>query len=322
MACVALAFACVMPPCELYAQSQNYGAPFLLAPLGAHVVGQGEAAVADTSLGTESMWWNPAGLARLRTREIAVHHSFTLAATSDMIAAAVPSKLLGTLAGAYYLVNLGESEKTDSLEGPLGTLTNRYHLFQASYASPVGKRLSAGISAKFILLRFVCSGCDVSAQSLEGSTSAFDAGVQYILPTSIPITIGASVRNLGPALQFKDEQQADPLPRIVQVGATVQIPNKTLQKSDASVSVQSDVLVSPAFQKPIVSVGMNLMYKAQLTARAGYRSRNGNEGSTGAFAAGFGFNGGKWQIDVARNFTGTAAAAGVAPTYASVRFSF
>ena len=43
------------------AQDVKEGAPFLLIPVGARAVGQGQAVVASR-LGPEAIWWNPASL--------------------------------------------------------------------------------------------------------------------------------------------------------------------------------------------------------------------------------------------------------------------
>lgn len=321
VAIVAASVATLTPTCT-HAQGQNYGAPILLLPVGAHSVGQGETAVADTALGTESLWWNAAGLARLRKREIAVHHSQTIAGTSDMLAAAIPSRILGTIAAAAYIVDFGSTEVRDSTNAPLGTSTNRYYLVSASYASPVGKRLSAGVSAKLIMLRFVCSGCGPSVPNIEGTSSAFDLGAQYVLPSKLPVTLGLSIRNIGAALQVKDAPQADPLPRIVQAGAKVHVPSQSLEQQHLSLDVLSDVFASPAYQRPTISVGANLTYLKDFVARAGYKSSNGNEGSAGGFSAGFGVARGVVQLDLARHFDTTSSQLGQPPTYISLRFSF
>jgi hypothetical protein len=304
------------------AQSKNYGAPFLLLPLGAQAVGQGEAAVADTSIGTESLWWNAAGLGRLRKHEIAVHHSQTAAAQSDMLTLAIPSKILGTIAGAAYIVNLGDIEATGNNGEPLGTSTNRFYMLAASYATPVGKRLSAGITAKLVMLRFLCSGCAVDIPQLEGTTSAFDLGAQYVTPSKLPVTLGVSIRNLGAALQVNDEQQADPLPRIVQAGAHVTLPVKALEKNGASLDAMSDVFISPAYEHPAISLGLNLTLRQDIILRGGYRSSSGNEGNTGGLSAGIGLRKGGIALDLARKFDSASSELGQPPTYVSLRFAF
>jgi hypothetical protein len=304
------------------AQSRNVGAPFLLLPVGAESAGQGEATVADTALGTESLWWNAAGLGRMRKREIAVHYSATVAANSYMIVGAFPSKVLGTLAAAVYDVNLGDQQATDEFGNPTGTSTNHYYMLAASYASPIGRNFSAGVTAKYVALRFLCSGCDVAVPQLSGHTAAFDFGAQYIVPITLPVTLGLSVRNLGQPLQVKDEQQADPLPRIVQAGAHVTLPIDALKKNEASLEAMGDVFVSPAYARAAANLGLGFTYKKQLILRGGYKSSNGNEGSKGTFTAGLGIRQRGITFDLAREFDSASSGFGQPPTFVSLRFLF
>ncbi len=55
------------------------GSLFLLLPTGAQAVGMGQTMVAATP-GSEGIWWNPASIARDDKRELAIHHSKTVAA--------------------------------------------------------------------------------------------------------------------------------------------------------------------------------------------------------------------------------------------------
>lgn len=239
--------AIVAPIVSAHAQSDNFAAPFLLQPMGARTVGHGEAAAADTTLGTEALWWNPAAMARMRKREFAVHHAQTFGVTTDMLAFAYPSSALGTIAASAMIVNYGQSQGADSVGNPLGTINSQFYLLSAAYASPIGKRFSAGLTAKSVFMRFVCSGCEATYRNQIGNTYAIDLGAQYKLPVSFPTTIGGSIRNLGPRLQAIDYEQADPLPRVIQVGVQSKLPIAALEKNNVALDVRGDVMSSPAF---------------------------------------------------------------------------
>ena len=301
------------------ALAQN-GGLFLLVPFGARAVGQGEAVMADSTLGTEAMWWNAASLARLPKKETAVHHSQTVIATSDMLTFAVPSKVLGTLAASAYLVNYGDQQATDPVNGtPIGTITNRNYQLALSYATPVGKRLNAGLTYKFVMLRFQCSGICGDVPVISGSTSALDVGAQYILPTSLPITVGAALRNLGPALQVRDAEQADPLPRVMQVGARARIPVRALDEAHASLEVAADVVSASALGGGAGGLGVSLGYRDQAWLRAGYKVQPGQGRGP---SIGFGFQRGGLGVDIARRFDALSAQLGDPPTYVSLRARF
>ena len=301
------------------ARAQN-GGLFLLVPFGAHAVALGEAVVADSTLGTEAMWWNPAALARLGKKEVAVHHSQTFIATSDMLTFALPSRVLGTIAASAYLVNYGDQAATDPVNGTeIGTITNRNYQLALSYATPVGKRLSAGVTYKFIMLRFQCTGVCGNVPVISGSTSALDLGAQYVLPTSLPITIGASVRNIGPALQVKDTEQADPLPRIIQVGGKARVPLQSLNEAGASLDVTLDVQSAAALNGAAGGLGLILGYRDVAYLRAGYKLQPGDAKGP---SIGLGFQRGGFALDLARRLDAASAQLGEPPTYISLRARF
>lgn len=301
------------------AQGQS-GALFLLVPFGARAVGQGQAVSADTALGVEALWWNPAGLARLAKRDVALHHSQTVLANSDMVSLAFPSKVLGTLAVGAYLVNYGDQQATDPYSGqPTGVITNRNYLLTASYATPVGKRLNVGVTYKFLMLRFACSGACGSTPVISGQSSALDVGAQYLLPTPIPVSIGASVRNVGPALQVKDRPQADPLPTVVQVGVRSRVPLAALESAGATLDASLDLVSASALGGLTTGIGTALGYKDQVFLRAGYVQQAG-EGSGPTI--GFGVQRGAFGFDIARRFDRLSAQLGQPPTYIMLRAAF
>lgn len=301
------------------AWAQN-GGLFLLVPFGAHAVSQGEAVVADSTLGTEAMWWNAAALARIRKKELAVHHSQTIIATSDMLSFAVPSRVLGTIAASAYLVNYGDQAATDNNTGvEIGTITNRNYQIALSYATPVGKRLSAGVTYKFVMLRFQCTGICGNVPVISGSTSALDLGAQFVLPTTLPITLGASVRNLGPALQVKDAEQADPLPRVIQVGGMARVPVSSLAAAGATLDVTLDVQSAPALNGAAGGLGVVLGYRDVAFLRGGYKLQPGDAKGP---SIGFGFQRGGFALDLARRFDAASAQLGEPPTYISLRARF
>ncbi len=307
------------------AVAQSNGALFLLVPLGARAVGLGEAIVADSSIGSEGIWWNAASMARLKRKDLAIHHSQTAFAVSDMIAYAMPSRVLGTLAAAAYIVNYGDQAVTPDGGGDVsvGTVTNRNYMLALSYATPAGSRLSAGLSYKFVMLRFQCTGICGNTPTISGSTQALDLGAQYRVPSAIPITIGASLRNLGPALQVKDKEQADPLPKVLQVGGKVRVPVASLTDAgatlDFSADVISDVLGSEALGGLSTGVGAALGYRETVFFRAGYKRQSG-EGSGPSI--GFGIERGAFGADIARRFDGLSSQLGETPTYFSLKVRF
>lgn len=300
------------------AAAQN-GGLYLLMPFGARAVGQGEAVAADTTLGSEGIWWNPAALARMARGDLALHHGQTVVATTDMVTFTRPSKVLGTLAASAYLVNYGDQQATDLNGQPVGTITNRNYQLALSYATPIGNRLSAGLTYKFAMLRFQCSGSCGDQPVISGSTSALDVGAQYALPTTTPVSVGISVRNLGPALQVKDAEQADPLPRVVQMGIRVQVPSKALAARKTTLDVAADVVHAPALDGAAGGVGMTLAYDHQLFVRAGYRQQPGQGKGP---SLGFGYERQGFGVDLAQRYDAVSSQSGKSATYFTLRARF
>src|SRR5213082_4285661 len=83
------------------------GSLFLLLPTGAQAVGMGQAMVAAKP-GSEGIWWNPASIAGLDKRELAIHHSKTVAGVGDALSFVVPTKTLGSIALSLNILNIGE----------------------------------------------------------------------------------------------------------------------------------------------------------------------------------------------------------------------
>ena len=136
------------------------GAAELLRLVGARAVGVGQAVVARRD-GSESVWWNPAALAALTRREVAIHHSQDFFATGDAIVLVFPSQLLGTLALTADIQDFGEQENTTGPDTPTGTLLSRSFVFSASYATSIGSHVRSGLGFKIFQLRFDCRGaCD------------------------------------------------------------------------------------------------------------------------------------------------------------------
>jgi len=316
IALVGFAFALFGATPALEAQS---GALFLLVPFGARAVGMGEAVSADTTLGTEGLWWNAAALSRLPEKEVAIHHSKTLIATSEMLTIAAPSKVIGTLAFGAYIVDYGDQQATDNQGQAIGVITNRNYLLALSYGTPVGKRLGVGVTYKFLMLRRVCSGACGNTAVISGSSSALDVGAQYALPTPFPMSLGVTVRNMGPKLQVKDQAQADPLPKVLQMGAMGRLPITRLKEAGASVDVSLDLLSSDALNGTNVGVGIVAGYMDQYFLRGGYKKQAG-EGSGPSI--GLGFQRGAFGFDLSRRFDALSQELGEPPTYITLRARF
>lgn len=295
------------------------GAPFLLIPVGARALGMGQAVVADQP-GSEAIWWNPAGLARSERPEIAVHHYGSVVGNGDAITVLVPSSLLGVLAASVYVLNFGEQDIPDSDGNPVGSFTPLNLVYAATYATPIGSRINAGLTVKLVQLRINCSGACGTLPTVS-STTAVDLGAQYDLGWLVPVSLGVAVRNVGPRLQVNDRDQADPLPTRIQAGAVYRVTRLERYSKDVTVRVTGDVIDKLQLSSPTIRVGADAAYRKRAHLRAGYVFREFENSEQYGASLGLGLTAGNLYVDIARMFEGFAGAS-QPPTYLSLRYLF
>ena len=295
------------------------GALFLLLPVGARAVGMGQAVVADQQGGSESVWWNPAGLARAEKREAAIHHSQSVIGTGDAVTVVVPSSLLGVLAGSVNILNYGSQEVTDQDIGTIGSILPRSFVYAATYATTIGEHVNAGLTYKVIQFRVDCSGTCPPSASFAATTSALDVGAQFNLGALVPATVGVALRNLGPRLQVNDNPQSDALPTRLQIGAIYRVAALERYTPNTELRLSGDVLDEVKLNAPSARLGADVVWQKRLHARVGYVF---DQSESGGPSVGLGLTAGSLVVDIARLFEGLSAAAGQAPTYLSLRYLF
>jgi hypothetical protein len=313
------AIAALVPTRASAQKPATEGALFLLLPIGARAVGEGQAVAGDEP-GSEAVWWNPAAIARGDRKEIAIHHSQTIIATGDAVTLVVPSALLGVLAIGANIVYYGREDITDTV-GTVGVLIPQNIVYAATYATPIAKRFAAGITYKIVQLRLDCSGGCAGVPTVSASSSALDAGVQGRLTGLIPATVGIAVRNVGPRLQVNDKDQSDPLPTRVQAGLSVDVPNVEGIAPEVKLRMSADLLSDMRFSAPSPRFGASIGYHDHAFFRTGYLfDRGDGEGNGPSF--GFGLASGSLVLDIGRIMRGLSADAGKPPTYVSLRYLF
>ncbi len=308
----------VLNPAAASAQSSTDGALFLLLPVGAQTVGMAQAAVAER-LGSEAVWSNPSGIARQDKREVAIHHSETIAARGDVVTVLAPVKHLGAFAVSVNLLDFGNQQITDPGGTPIGLVLPRNILFAGTFGTVVGKSVSLGMSYKRLQYRVDCSGQCANVTTFTATSSAVDFGGQYDLPGDSTVRLGASVRNLGTKLQVNDREQADPLPTRIELGLSWKLAFIRKYVSDIDVRVAGDVIATEHADDPSARIGTDITYQKTVHLRGGYIA-NDTDGANASI--GFGLGTGRLLFDIARTFGGFSEDAGKTPTYISLRFLF
>ncbi|MDZ7373792.1 MAG: type IX secretion system outer membrane channel protein PorV [candidate division KSB1 bacterium] len=204
--------------------------PFLLISPGARASGMGEAfaAVADDAT---AVFWNPAGLAFQRGREITLMHANWLPQlTNDMFFdfAAYRQSVegLGTFGINVTYLNMGKQYITGE-ESPdiLGEFTSFDFAVALTYGTLVSKNTAVGVGLRYI--RSNLSPVGAGAERGEGKANAFavDLAFLYRAPWLEGFRIGANLSNMGPKITYIDAAQADPLPTNLKLGLSYDLVN-------------------------------------------------------------------------------------------------
>ena len=302
-----------------WGQEVKEGAPFLLIPVGARAVGQGQAVVASR-LGPEAIWWNPASLAWLTKRTAGIDHGQNFIVTSDALDAVLPAGRAGVLGAGVEFLNFGDQAASDQFGNTIGTLYSHALVGAVSYAATFGRRVSAGVTYKYVQQSQSCGGSCQNLLTYSVSTSAFDVGAQAILGDSGAVTLGAALRNAGFGLQTIDAEQTDPLPTRLHVGADLRVDAVSRAVPGATMHLSTELVLPTGSTTGLwVRTGGELGYADRVFIRAGAFT-----GSTDGSSAvvGIGVRQGTLAFDFSRAFGGLSTDAGSPPTYFTLRVLF
>jgi hypothetical protein len=310
-ALLVLVLVLVLAPSLASAQA-NSGALDLVLPIGARATGMGTAFVAEQ--GSESVWWNPAGLSRMTKPEFALDHFELFLMKGDAASFILPVRPVGVFAISARLFDYGTSEERDTLNNPLGDFPNRTIVLGASFAADLGSSFDAGVT--YHLFRGQI-GLDPAF-----GTSAVDIGVQYRPISSKPLRIGLEVRNLGLSLQVRDKPQADELPMRLHLGVSYD-PTFAQFPKELTTHVTAEVVSDKSAENREIRLGAQLGYAAgpsRVFLRGGYVKQQGvgSELLAGP-SLGLGLTSGRVQLDLARIFESFSSGLGTPPTYISIR---
>lgn len=299
--------------------SGSEGSLFLLLPTGAQAVGMGQAMVAARP-GSEGIWWNPASIAGESKRELAIHHSKTVAGAGDALSFVTPIRSVVTAGISINILNIGEQQVVDENNVQIGVIFPRDVVFAASLASRLARRLAAGLNYKVIQLRVDCSGICNSVGAEVQSSRAVDLGAQYDVAVNGPLTFGAAIRNLGGKLNSRETNERNPLPTQVELGAMYRLKFLDHYVKDTELRASGSFVDTRSFGGKAVRFGTDVMYQNKVHLRAGYvgHDRRGDASAS----LGFGLQSGSLVFDIARTFGGIPADNGQAPVYVSLRYLF
>lgn len=181
------------------------GAPFLKIGAGARPTSMGNAfvGIADD---VNAVYFNPAGLASLNRPELtAMHTQWVEGLNYDFGAFAYPINK-GAFAISAATLKTSDIEKRAADESYQGTFEALDSAYAVSYAHSLGSSLSLGGT-----LRLIRQKID------SASASAFSGDIGMLKRfSSLPMSVGLSIRHLGPKIKFNEE--GDPQPLTIDTG--------------------------------------------------------------------------------------------------------
>lgn len=248
------------------------GAQELRIPVGARSSALSGAVIADVA-GTEAIFWNPAGLARLGGTEVMFSHQPYIADINvNALAVATWIEGFGVLGTSAKIVSIGDMEETtEDFPGGTGRVYSpTLSVFSLSYARILTGQVSVGFNALFINEKVF----EVSASGI-----AFDVGVTFD-PDWNGLLFGAVLKNYGPEMTFSGNgfnrsldgaRPARPisakfdLPSSINFGTSYQAVNQEQHLVTFSGNFQSN-----NYSQDVYQGGMEYVYDGKFSGRIGY----------------------------------------------------
>ena len=262
------------------AGSGQTGLAFLKLDVGARSAGLGGAYTAVVSDAT-ALYWNPARMTTVVGTDVSIIHTQWFQGISHEFIGAVASNGTSAVGLGFMLMTVdGIERRTDiPTARPLSTFNAYDVMLSGSYARHVTETISAGITIKGIAEKILFD---------TASGLAVDLGVQYRTVYE-GLTIGGSIRNIGPKLSFIREQFD--LPREIRIGAAF-IPTYA--------ALQRRVLLSADIGKyrdesTRLNLGAEYTYQGRFSTSLGYRTRQDEAG----VSAGLGVRLQRYRLDYA-----------------------
>ncbi|MBI4778147.1 PorV/PorQ family protein [Candidatus Desantisbacteria bacterium] len=248
-------------------------AVFLNIAQGARPTGMGGAFVAGVD-DVNACWWNPAGLIRIKSREILyVNTRWIEDVDGNFIAYAQPTTAYEgkkrVIAGSVILSNVSGIDGRDGNGATIGSLKVENRAIVFSTALGLTPATSIGVSLKAI---------NQDLGGSKGETMAFDLG--WLFAPRENLSFGANIQNIGPKL--KTEDKSNDLPLNLKLGFCFK---PTILGDNATAAIDVDV---PMDNDVAVHGGVEYWASNAMCVRVGYERVSENRSG---YSIGMGFKG-------------------------------
>jgi len=295
--------------------SSTEGALTLLLPIGSRAIGMGRAVTASS--GPESVFWNPAGLARLEEGSFLVYRGNHLAGEATGFSLILARQPLGALGISYHLLDLGGQDLKDEDNNVVGSFSVRDHLAIVSFGMQILPGLDTGMNFKVFQSRYTCRG-QCTDGGVTGTTYALDAGIQAQPFPNAPLRLGVLLAHIGPNLQLINVEQADPLPTRLRAAVSYETLRHFTEMPDVELWITAEL------EDRWLELGDPILYLGgELTAgegdlifvRAGYGQQE--LGQSAGASVGLGLRYQQFDLGVAKRLSGSSLTGEPEPVHIS-----
>jgi len=244
-------------------------ANFLKIGVGARAAALGDAftVIVDDST---SLYWNPAGLAKMEKRQLSATYNMWFAGINQgYLGIGFPLSREGIVAGGVNYVDMGDFDGRDEAGNPSGTFTASALNYHLGYANRVGEKFMWGISAGVVQ--------DTIDDDIK---STYAANLGLIFKSSELLSLGLALQNIGGQLG------GDPLPFVAKIG---------MAYTWKSLLLALDI-AKPTDDDVYYCAGIEWWVWDGIALRVGYKT---NQDIGEGLTAGFGFDKGKIRFDYA-----------------------
>ncbi|MDI6807914.1 MAG: PorV/PorQ family protein [Candidatus Eisenbacteria bacterium] len=250
---------CLRPGCSLLAAPGQTGVSFLTLGVGARAAAMANAHVAVATDAT-ALYWNPAGLAEVKTREIAVSHSeWFQGIRYEFAGLAFDVGKSAVALGFQWLYSVDKIDGRDENGNPNGD----FGYYDLTYSLSLARKFEGGLSLGLTYKRITEMIDDNHANG-----EALDAGLR--IPTPLRgVVLAGGVQNIGRNMHFKREDFELPRTVVGGIGLERNLPGGTL--------VLASDLRAPRGEDYKIHAGGEFTLHRGLSLAAGYKIGYENE---------------------------------------------
>jgi len=267
--------------CAVHAQNSTY--TFLLSDVGARSTAMAGSFVSMRN-DVNTIFYNPAGLATVTRPQASFGFLKNLLdINSGYVSYAQDLSDIGKIGIGINYVNYGTFDETDELANKIGTFSAGDLDVSVGFAAEFEENLYYGVAGKFIY----SSIADASSSAI-----AADFGILYVIPGSNPVSIGASIRNVGTQLNpYLTTRESLPLDVNVWASIKPQHLPLLLNFDFHRLNESQDDIVS---HFKMYSIGGEFILSRELRFRFGFDNERRKDLALGTSSglAGFSFGGG------------------------------